>query len=162
MSITKDTTHDGASRPSPALSLASTLVEGSPQAPVRHRPPFTRLSSVVDESQHKYAPVQSEDDITNAPAHPVSSTHGLGISFDGDFRPTKTSASNTPPIAGPEMLLKPSYDYPISHWSSSHIPGHSVTSFQSSTQQTFACPSESQPLKSKQSFADTLRLHHNG
>lgn len=149
--------------PSPVLSPTSTLAENSASPPVRHRPTFARLVSVLDESEPKYKVLAKEEDITETPAHrETDSPAGLGIKFAPDSHSWENSPGST--LAD---TLSP-YDPGAAHkadtpyWSSPGQGKRSVSSFQSSLQHGFASSPDTQPLHGKRSFTDTLRKTYEG
>lgn len=156
--------NDTINTPSPTLSPTSTLMEDSPHAPVRHRPTFARLASVLDESQPRYQGLAKEEDITETPTHREEySSSGLGISFASKVHSLEDSPGTT--LAN---TLSTAYDSGAPHnpgsayWSSPGQAKRSVSSFQSSLQQGFTSPSETQPLRVQRSFTDTLRKTYEG
>ena len=145
------------SSPSPVLSPTSTLFEDSPRAPVRHRPTFARLASVMDGDTQRYDAVKDEDDITETPKiRETQSSTGLGISY-------KTNPAEILQFAKPRIVgdVDTAYDPGSPYWSSKG-PKHSVSSFQSTLQQSVTSPDDMQPLRGKKSFADTLRMNYEG
>ena len=154
---------DSISKVSPALSLASTLVEASARTPVRHRSAFVRLPSVAGDNQIKYDPVKDNGGTSGTPARSDSpSASGLGITFSTDSPPGGPAVYKPYRDLGTGRLLSPDDGSPSLGWSPRNTAERSVTSLQSSERQNFTSHSESQPLRSKHSFTDTLRLHYDG
>ncbi|GAB7352167.1 hypothetical protein MBLNU459_g2649t2 [Dothideomycetes sp. NU459] len=150
---------DGRSTPSSALSPASTLVEDTSRSPIRHRPTFARLTSVLDDGQQKYNALKGEEDITETPAHrETTSVSGLGIEFSDSPYTKHSSGASLADTLGISYDPGAGHDPTTSDWPSPGRTKRAPSSFRSSIQQGFTPQSETQPLRHRQSFVDTLRM----
>lgn len=134
--------------PSPVLSPTSTLVDSSPQAPLRQRPPLARVASADDGSRRKR---EGENNLTEASTNRAADPGpGLGISFDtntGYSHHFYTSSVDTSNDRTAEKGGGRIYEREISSWSSENLPKQSVTSLQSTFPQSPFPSSDTQPLR---------------
>lgn len=140
--------------PSPALSQSSTVFESTPRAP-QHRATFARLASVDD---GKYTAIKDhEDDITEA--NPYNDEHqhqGLGIAIAKDGKPSPA------PSTADLKIGFAADEHELGLWSPKPALKQSVTSFQSSLRQGTAYEPDTQRLRNRRSFADSLRIVYDG
>lgn len=134
--------------PSPVLSPTSTLVDSSPQAPLRRRPPLARIASADDGSRRRR---EGENNFTEASTNRAANPGpGLGISFDtntGYSHHFSASSVDTSNDRAAEKGGGRIYEREISSWSSENLPKQSVTSLQSTFPQSPFPSSDTQPLR---------------
>lgn len=139
--------------PSPALSQTSTIFEHTPRAP-RHRATFARLASVDDGQYTVIRP--NEDDITDASPynddHDTLEAHGLGIDLDKD---TELDSIDLKKEFGVN-------EHELPRWSPRSAIKASACSSQTSFPQGTVYESDTQRLRNRRSFAESLRAVYDG
>lgn len=161
----------GIRSPSPVLSPTSTLFDRSPREgrnPIRHRPIYARLASVLDSTQQEYDydVVRGEEDTPTSQG--ADRAVGIGISFGPETTHTRNYSGSTTGDG-----LDTSYDPGAAstaargteapYGSANPRAKRSTVSFSGSAlQQSWSSTPDTLPLRAKSSFTDIVKSQYDG